>query len=299
MKLRSYANLYALGHAAIQDLFKDPVLVEEKIDGSQFSFGVSDGELICKSKGKDQTPPLTDGLFKLAVDKCNKVLSQMTEGWVYRAEYLAKPKHNTLAYNRTPDNNLIIFDINTGLETYMNYNDKAAEAKRLGFECVPIIDEGLFESYDTFQKMLSTPSCLGGQTIEGVVVKNYSRFDKGGKALMGKYVNESFKEVHQKDWKHRNPTSGDVVQLLIEELKTPARWSKAIQHLRDRGTLTNTPKDIGDLIKEVRDDIDAECAEYIKSKLYNLAKDGIMRGVTRGLPEWYKEQLAKSQFEGE
>lgn len=35
----SYPQIYALGHRYLEDLLKDPVLVEEKIDGSQFSFG--------------------------------------------------------------------------------------------------------------------------------------------------------------------------------------------------------------------------------------------------------------------
>jgi ATP-dependent RNA circularization protein (DNA/RNA ligase family) len=37
----SYPSIYALGHRAIRELFDGPVVVEEKIDGSQFSFGVS------------------------------------------------------------------------------------------------------------------------------------------------------------------------------------------------------------------------------------------------------------------
>src|SRR5712672_2755316 len=36
----SYPSIYNLGHKAIQDLLTGPVLVEEKVDGSQFSFGI-------------------------------------------------------------------------------------------------------------------------------------------------------------------------------------------------------------------------------------------------------------------
>ena len=36
----TYPKVYAMGHAAIRDLLRDDVVVEEKIDGSQFSFGV-------------------------------------------------------------------------------------------------------------------------------------------------------------------------------------------------------------------------------------------------------------------
>lgn len=33
----SYPSIYALGHRALGELFLDPVVVEEKVDGSQFS----------------------------------------------------------------------------------------------------------------------------------------------------------------------------------------------------------------------------------------------------------------------
>ena len=40
MNVTSYPKVYQLGHRAIKDLFLDEISVEEKIDGSQFSFQV-------------------------------------------------------------------------------------------------------------------------------------------------------------------------------------------------------------------------------------------------------------------
>ena len=41
-----------MGHKAIAELLKGPVYVEEKVDGSQFSFGVDEnGEIRVRSKG--------------------------------------------------------------------------------------------------------------------------------------------------------------------------------------------------------------------------------------------------------
>ena len=39
------------GTSETEDLFKELVIVEEKIDGSQISFGKIDGELYARSKG--------------------------------------------------------------------------------------------------------------------------------------------------------------------------------------------------------------------------------------------------------
>lgn len=82
----------------------------------------------------------------------------------------------------------------------------------------------------------------------------------------------------------------------IEHLRTPARWNKAIQHLREAGILIDAPQDIGHLIKETQADIKKECLDLIQQKLLEWALPHVLRGVVRGLPEWYKEELLKLQF---
>lgn len=291
----SYTEIYALGHRALVELFDDEVLIEEKIDGSQFSFGKIDGELRCRSKGKEMHPDFPEKLFKRAVDAVKDL--SLRDGWTYRAEYLAKPKHNSLAYDRTPKNNLIIFDINTGYESYLTYEEKIAEAERLGLEAVLLLFRGMVSGKEQIQSLLETPSCLGGQKVEGVVIKNYAKFGPNKKALMGKFISEAFKEVHAREWKKANPKAGDIIQSLIEAYGTEARWQKALLHMREQGKIEDSPRDIGPLLQEVWPDIVKECREEIIDTLWKWAEDKIRRGVTRGLPEWYKMKLLERQFE--
>lgn len=290
----SYPKVWALGHAALAELFLDPVLVEEKIDGSQFSFGRFGGELRCRSKGVQLQVLAPDKMFARAVEVAGSL--DLRDGWTYRAEYLMKPKHNALAYDRIPRNHLIVFDINTGNEQYASYAEKRDEAERIGLECVPRITEGVIADVTTFRALLDTVSCLGGQKIEGVVVKNYHRFGPDKKALLGKFVSEAFKEVHAASWKDSNPTQSDIVERLIDSYRTPARWAKAVQHLRETGKLEGSPRDIGMLIKEVATDIEAEAKAEIMERLYQWAEGKFRRGVIRGLPEWYKDRLLENQF---
>ena len=236
-------------------------------------------------------------MFKKAVETASNLAGKLKLGWTYRAEYLIKPKHNTLVYDRVPKDHLIVFDIATGLETYMRYADKADECDRLGLEVVPQIYCGWIKSVEEFRAMLDTMSVLGGQKIEGVVVKNYNRFGQDKKILLGKFVSEAFKETHSKEWKASNPTQNDVIEHLASTLKTDARWHKAVHHLRERGILENSPHDIGLLMREVPLDIEKEEIDYIKDKLYEWAWPHLRRRVTGGLPEWYKEQLLQRQFE--
>jgi len=219
-------------------------------------------------------------------------------GWIYRAEYLQKPKHNTIAYDRVPKQHLIIFDICPGLEEYLSYEEKADEAERLGLECVPYYGGVCVTSMDELKELLKTQSILGGSTVEGLVFKNYRRFGRDGKALMGKFVSEEFKERNIKDFAERNPHGKDIIQMIGQSLRTEARWKKAIQHLAERGELLNEPRDIGALLKEINKDIRAEEADAIKEQLFGWAWKNLARMATAGFPEWYKELLAKRQFEG-
>lgn len=299
----SYPSIYALGHRYVADLLKDPVLVEEKIDGSQFSFGVFEGDegrfVRCRSKGAELNVIAPDNMFKKAVELVLSIQDQLHVGWTYRGEYLQKPKHNALAYDRVPKGHVILFDINTGHEEYLDVVQKAKEAERIGLEVVPVMAAGMIESAESFRTLLDNMSCLGGQKVEGVVIKNYARFGQDKKVLLGKFVSEAFKEVHAREWKAANPTMGDVISQLISSLKTDARWHKAVHHLRERGELEESPRDIGHLIKEVKEDIKKEEEDFIKQKLFEYAWPHLQRGVVGGLPEWYKEQLLKLQFERE
>jgi len=296
LTLHSYGKIHNLGHKAIANLFLDAVIVQEKVDGSQFSFGVINGELYCRSRGKEQHLEAPDKMFEKAVEFVKSIKPKLVEGWTYRAEYLAKPKHNTLCYNRTPKNNLVLFDIDIGDQDYMSSDHVKGIAESLDLEPVPTFAIGIYTSFEQFKPLLEKESVLGGPTVEGVVVKNYNRFGQDGKALMGKYVSEKFKEKHIKDWKERNPFGSDIKLQIGESLKTEARWHKSIQHLRERGELLDEPKDIGPLLKEINQDVLEECKEEIMETLFNWAWKDISRLITRGFPEWYKQELAKLQF---
>lgn len=290
----SYPKVYALGHAAIKELLFDDVIVEEKLDGSQFSFGKFGDEIRCKSRRQVLNIDEPEKLFSAAVEVVKSL--DLRNGWTYRAEYFQKPKHNALAYERIPENHLIVFDINTGHESYLSYDEKKVEAERLGLECVPCLKRGRISSSSELTGLLEHKSVLGGAMIEGVVVKNYSRFSTDGKAMIGKYVSEAFKEIHVSEWNKTNPGPKNIIAQLGDKYRHVGRWTKAQQRLRDDGTLEGSPKDIGALLREVPIDIESECSDEIKDALYKWAWPQIRRMVTSGLPQWYKERLLEQQF---
>jgi hypothetical protein len=298
MKLHGYPSIFNFGHRMILDILKGPVYVQEKVDGSQFSFGIdTDGTVLTRSKGADIYLENAQKLFKDAVEYVHSIKGLLTPGYTYRGEVLCKPKHNALAYDRVPRHNVVIFDVNDGEECYLAYNEVQIEAMRLDLEVVPLLYTGMINSAEQLKEFLINPSFLGGQKIEGVVVKpvGYGLFGMDKKVLMGKYVSEAFKEIHGGNWKAANPTQNEIVEKVALQYKTPARWHKSVQHLKEAGQLEDSPRDIGKLMKEVNVDVLKECEAEIKEELFKQAWPKISRIITAGLPEWYKNELLNQQ----
>jgi len=294
--ISGYPTVFALGHRAITGIFDGPVLVEEKIDGSQFSFALIDDMQYARSKKQQLWPdtPSAGGMFERGLETVKGL--DLHPGWIYRGEYLQRPAHNTLCYGRVPEGFIILYDIETEPGTFLTYTDKMAEGQRLGLEVVPILYEGVVSDIDTFKEFLERDSCLGLAKIEGVVVKNYNCWTFEKKVAIGKYVSEAYKETNKQTWADRGMS---VVDLLVSELKTEARWAKTVQHLRDEGKLEGSPRDIGSLIKELSVDLRAEEGDYIHGKLWHKFWPQVNRGVQAGFAEWYKEQLLEAQFESD
>ena len=261
------------------------------------------GELFVRSKGKEQDLDNPDKMFEGAVEFAKTIADKLPDNIALYGEWLSKPKHNVLAYDRTPKNGIALFGVYNP-ETQEHYGmDIISEwAERLGVDTVPLLFKGETNAQAVLDMVDKTDSFLGGQKIEGVVVKRYTPWMFMGNipltVMSGKYVSEKFKEVHARDWKKEHTDKGKL-EVAISQYKSEARWNKAIQHLREDGELTGSPSDIGRLIKEVRFDITLEEKENIKEELWKIYKDDFIRHAVSGLPEWYKKKLATGDVDVE
>lgn len=293
-ELRSYSSPYNYGHKALAELFDGHgIVIQEKIDGSQFSFGVRYGELFCRSRNQmiDLDNP---GMFDKGVKTVKRLFDKgkIPEWHTFRGEYLRKPKHNTLKYSRVPDGNIILFDVDIGNQDYLH---PIPNNNNLGLEVVPTLDIIVNKpSLDYLKSFLERESCLGGVKIEGIVLKNYARFDTNTKkVLMAKLVSKDFREKHEKEWKTQS--NNNILLQIADQYATEARWRKGVQHLREAGMLEEGPRDIGNLMKEISQDFESECKEEVKEKLYAYFRKKILKSVTRGVPEWYKRSLMENE----
>lgn len=307
--MESYQKISQPYKEEVQDIWKGHLVIEEKVDGSQFRIEIEDGKLKCGSHHMDDLS-LVDNNFKKATDAAQEIfqhyIGTQDKTSVF-CEYVSKPKQNTIAYQRIPKNYLVVFDVKIGTK-YLNRKQKEEWVDLFpDLEIVPLLWEGKGEDFnETIQKeLLTTPSFLGHQKgydrIEGIVVKNYDQWydvDKypylEGHWLCTKIVNESFKEKS----KIENPGAGQKLQDLKDSLRSEARWRKGVQHLNEKGLLINEMQDMRFLVKEIKDDIQDEEIQFIKDELFSLYGRDILDYATKGLAEWYKNLLMENTKNG-
>lgn len=298
-QIPAFPKIFTLGHRATENIFNGPVEITEKIDGSQFSFGKINGELIIRSKSVRIMPETCDSMFKLGVEYVLSIQDKLKTDVVYHGEYLRTPNHNTLTYGRVPENHFMLFgarDINLDRFVY-KWETLAEFAEEILCEPIPLICKTELDYsnyYDFCIRCLNTQSELDGTLIEGIVVKNYAHDMLIGEQYIpitcGKFVSESFKEKHKVSWSSSNPGN---MQKLANAISTEPRWEKAVQTLRDRGELAADVKDIGPLLKCLNQDVIEEEIDEIKDMLWGIFRKEVLRHVSRGLPDWYKKKLLK------
>lgn len=297
MNIKAFPKIFALGTYYVSSIADNEVEITEKIDGSQFVFGKIDGNLMTRSKGCMIFEGEDNKMFNKATDYVRSIEHKIPDNTIFYCEYLQKPKHNALEYERTPKNNLILFGVCDESDKFISkYDELLKFGELLDIEVVPLLYKGTIElkNIEFFDSILKRKSVLGKADIEGLVVKNYEQpFLLGGHTIplmSGKYVSENFKEVHRNTWKVENESKSKW-GLFMEGYKTEARWLKSVQHLQDKNELDNSPKDIGKLIEEIKNDIINEEKEIIKDFLWKEYSGELLRKSTNGFPEWYKRYL--------
>jgi hypothetical protein len=307
MQLSSYSKILNSEHRYARELVGHPVYVEEKLDGSQFSFGFQqnkdredpDGyfenawELFCRSKRAYIDMDNPPKLFSNAVKAVKELRTVLRMGWTYRAECIDSKKHNALTYERVPRHSFVLFDIDKGMEDYATRLELIDEALRMEVEAVQWLVPGVTYAgpgqFDELLKDGAVTSMLGGP-IEGIVIKPRDLVvGADGKRLVAKVVRDEFKEIHRKEWK---PAGGNSLFGILEEYRSEARWQKALQRLNEEDLCKGGPEDIGALVRYVQEDVVEECRDEIMDLIWTrIVKKDLGRAAVRGLPEWYKARL--------
>lgn len=279
--------------------------IEEKYDGSQFRFGIDkEGNRWFGSKGvtySDERPP--DKMFVKAVKLANEAMDRLFDyrnyndctDYSFFAEYLSKPKHNTLTYDRTPINNLVLFDVIEKGE-YIEPIGVHSFSDVMELEPVKVFEQTTsFPTFNFIEPLLKEKSTLGDIEIEGVVVKNYDitmEINGEVRPLFYKYVRDDFKELNNEEW-NKKPHKQPIESIISEILNKEAIFRKAIQHLEENGEAEGHMRDMQKLIPLVYEDLYEEYLPLIQEMLVKKFQKDIEKQAISGLAEFYKQHLYK------
>jgi len=266
--------------------------VQEKLDGSQFAFTFDSA----RSKRMEIIDGSVPDLFAPAIKWLTENKSRLQPQLIFHAEAIARPRHNTLTYERAPATGFVVFDIEHAEGGWCNELDCRTLCNIYGMPYVQVFESALvLTSWGQLEAFLDRQSMLGGP-IEGVVAKPLDRSildPNSHRPILAKVVRPEFREKNNKAQKEfkRTQSLDCALEELVETYKTGTRFEKALHRLRDEGKICGELKDLAVLIPEVREDILKEEEIAFKELLWAQAKKQVGRRVATWLPAWYKERL--------
>ncbi len=293
IRLPEYTKPIAEYKPEAQLILGKPCYVQEKFDGSQFTFAHLEGNFYARSRGQQIDVDNPNELFRPAIEGARALIASgaLPKELIYRAEAFKGPKHNSLKYDRAPHNNFVLFDVqNPATGDYWDPN---------GFMSLgPGVEYGAALAYNLVFTLRSElvewaaehsqrQSQLGG-AVEGFVFKEIQR--RTGDRAIVKVVRDEFKELHKSNEEYNRVGSKSGLDKVLARLAGPARYMKAVSHVRERGELKNAMQDMPALMKEINLDLDADNAD-IQALLWEVFGKEIKRYLGGGLALWYKDQL--------
>ena len=257
----------------------DHVIIQEKINGSQFTIFKKDGELHFYNRNKEVGPkgdPYVNAYLSLQKRK-----DFFEDGFFYHGEAMKTTTTNNAAYKRMPRYYWIVYEIqradgslltpdemtvalqNTGIEMtqvlYDSHKNKSVPVQEVIDQLMAQIESGILES------------CLGG-IPEGIVIKVLNSVRDG------KISNYRFKQVRpifaEMSQDRRNKieqvSDADFIREIGEIYNTDGRREKARQHMKEKNTYNykNVNANIGTMVHELDDDLLKEAEEDIKNMLF-------------------------------
>ena len=260
------------------------IVVQEKIDGSNASFKVVNGQILAFSRNTE----LDESNNLRGFYQWTQTLdpSKLLEGVIYFGEWTARHK---IDYKENL-NKFFLFDIyNEHTLEYVSFSMVEDESKRLGLNLVPVFYIGKALSFEEIAKFAGQSKLT--DVGEGVVVKNYNYKNKYEAQVFTKIVTTEFQEMNGVKSPKVTTAKKDSFDQFLDTYMTKARVEKIIHKMVDEQVLSEdyAIEDMGTILKNagtrVYDDL-------IKEELDSLLKQ-LKAKVGKRLPVVIKEILVE------
>ena len=187
---------------------------------------------------------------------CNSFYNEGTD-YTFFGEFMRNNHHNTIKYEREPQNNFVLFDVMVDGEIVPDSPIGCILISQI-FECEPVNvlkhSETIPTSAMCEEIIRNNKSSLGGN-MEGVVIKNYSAVVEHYGNLFPfffKYVLDEFKEMNRENWKSISSGKGDIMESVKGLFNEDAIFHKVLFHVKDAGGIGGSMKDIPALVNSLK-----------------------------------------------
>lgn len=271
MDFSKYPKIKTLGKKETLSLFLDPedtVIIEEKVDGSNFRIFIKDGNLYFGSR--NFTLEENNGQWLRCIQYVKNALEgkDLTKlnGHILFGE-CTNP--HTLQYNLDKIPPFLGFDVLTPGGKFLSHKNEIFS--KLGLPVVPCLQYIKVKNITNVTDDWVPKSLYGDFQAEGIVFKNYRR------QTFAKYVRTEFKEENKKLFGGPSKYGNDDTEKISLKYCTMARIEKNIFKLIDEGHKLDMPM-MKHLPKLVYADTWAECYEDISNEkvvinMHKLRKD--------------------------
>lgn len=250
----------------LEDNKEKTIYVMEKLDGSNASFRIHNGELLTFSRRLALSSENTlNGFYNWAHENINS--KTLNERYIYFGEWLTKHKIDYKEHL----NNFVLFAVyDTENHEYLPFEEVQKISQALNLELVHLFYSGVYQSLEHIEQFVGETAYENVDFGEGIIIfipdLVFPR-DKESQVFL-KWVGEEFAEV-----KKINASKPKVKTLdtLIDSFITQQRMDKILQKLQDEGSIDSELglQDMGTVLKTLNtgfteDILDEELDAIIK-----------------------------------
>lgn len=231
MEFRKYQHVERYGSTTVKGIDEGLCYVFPKIDGTNASVWLDDGELQAGSRKRHLSAEQDNAGFYEWASKNEKLKLFLLNNpsWRVYGEWLVP--HSLKTYDDNAWRQFYIFDIIDGdSDMHLPYNVYQPILEEYGLEYIPPLFTVKNPTYDTLTNMLRKNTYLikdGEGEGEGIVVKNYNFVNRYGKQVWAKIVTNEFKARHKKAMGATEvKEKGLVEQKIVDKYVTKALCEK-------------------------------------------------------------------------
>lgn len=219
MAFTKYQHIEKLGTPEVQDIEFGECFIFPKIDGTNSSIWLENGEIHCGSRNRELSICNDNAGFMAWAVKQTHIKEYLLNNpyHILYGEWLVP--HSLKTYRKSAWRDFYIFDVyDTSKSEYIEFREYEHSLKQFEINYIPPIGIVKNASYSDFIDYLQKNVFLiedGKGVGEGIVIKRYGFKNRYGRTVWAKIVTSEFKEKHAKEM--GAPTT-EFKQLIEQEL---------------------------------------------------------------------------------